>query len=431
MSDVASPRGWRRIAQAFGTPSALTLCVLGFGCGLPFLLVGFTLSTWLRREGIELGVIGLVSYAGLFYTFKFLWAPLLDRYRAPLFSRLGRRRGWLLLSQLVLALSLAAMALAGPTMSLPLFVALLALAAFAGSTQDTLVDAYRIEIAPLSAQAALAATYTLGYRIAVYASGAGALYVAAFAGWTAAYLAMAGLMLLPALTTLLAREPDAATDGEADRGIGAAFLRPFLEFFRRNGLVLALVLLAFVGLYKMPDQMLGVIAGPFYLDTGFDEADIASVSKTFGIVMALVGAFLGGVAAAGIGLRWSLVIAAVVVGASNLAFLLMSLHPGELWTFVAAITADNTSQGFAGTVLIAFMSSLVNKHYSATQYALLSSLANLPGKLVGGLSGFIVEDWGFGYTGFFVISTLSVVPTLLLLAWLWPRIAGRADERPA
>jgi PAT family beta-lactamase induction signal transducer AmpG len=326
----------------------------------------------------------------------------------------------------LLAAALAGMALLGPEGSLAGFVALLALAAFAGATQDIMVDAYRIEIAPLEAQGALAATYTLGYRLAIYASGAGALYLAGFLSWRIAYLAMAALMAIPLAAALLAREPEIRTGEVRHPGLGAAFVGPFLEFFRRNGVVLALVLLAFVGLYKMPDQMLGVIAGPFYLDTGFDETDIANVSKTYGIVVSILGAFLGGVAVAGLGLRWSLVVAAVTVGVSNLLFILMSVHPGELWTFVATISGDNLAQGFAGTVLVAFMSGLANRNYTATQYALLSSLANLPGKLVGGVSGFIAE--AIGYTGFFVFSTLSVAPTLLLLAWLWKRVHPAADE---
>ena len=413
------PRGLRRVLAAFGTPAALTMFFFGFGSGLPFLLVGFTLSTWLRRAGLDLGLIGLVSYAGLFYTLKFLWAPLLDRYRAPLFSRLGRRRGWLLPAQLLLALALGSMALLGPQGALPLFVLLLAIAAFAGATQDIMVDAYRIEIAPLEAQGALAATYSLGYRVAIYASGAGALYLAGFFSWTVAYLAMAGLMLVPMVTTLVAREPEPPADA-GPLTLRAAFVAPFLEFLRRNGWVLALALIAFVGLYKAPDQMLGVIAGPFYLHTGFDEIDIANISKTWGIVVGIAGAFLGGIAVAALGVRGSLAVAAVAVGVSNLLFLLMSLHPGELWAFIAAISGDNLSQGFAGTVLIAFLSGLADRHYTATQYALLSSLANLPGKLVGGFSGFIAE--AIGYTGFFIFSTVSVLPTLLLMAWLWPRL---------
>jgi len=408
---------WQGIARAFATPSAATLFFLGFGCGLPFLLVGYTLSIWLREARYDLGAIGLISYATLFYVFKFVWAPLLDRYPVPVLGRLGRRRGWMLLSQALLAVALLAMAMTGPQASLGLFVGLVGLVALAGATQDTVVDAYRIEIAPVEAQAALAATYTLGYRLALIASGAGALYLADAAGWQAAYTLMAALMLLPLGAALLAREPsDTALEHP---GLGAAFVGPFREFFGRNGIALALAMLAFVGLFKMPDQMLGVVAGPFYVDSGFDKSQIATVSKLIGVWVGIAGTFLGGAAVAGFGLRGPLVVAAVAVAISNLLFVLMAQHPGELWVFVLTICGDNLAQGFAGTVLVAFMSSLADRNYTATQYALLSSLANLPGKLIGGASGWMAESWG--YAGFFVVSTVSVVPTLLLLAWLWPR----------
>lgn len=419
-----APR-WRAAVAAFGKPAAATLFFLGFGSGLPFLLVGYSVSTWLRDEGTELRYIGLISYAALFYTLKFLWAPLLDRLPAPLVGRLGRRRGWLLLSQLLVAGAVAAMALTGPQAGLSLFVCLIGLAALAGATQDTVVDAYRIEIAPVELQGALAATYTLGYRMALLASGAGVLYLAEFSGWRVAYLTMAALMLAPIAATLLAKEPQVEVDRTTR--LTATFTGPFVEFFRRNGWVLALALLAFVGLYKLPDQMLGVIAGPFYLDSGFNKAEIATVSKLYGVWIGIAGAFLGGVAIAGWGIRIPLVIAAVAVSLSNLLFIVMSVFPGERWAFMVTISGDNLAQGFAGTTLVAFMSGLANKHYTATQYALLSSLANLPGRLIGGLSGFMVEAWG--YTGFFIFSTVSVVPTLVVLAWLWPKV-GREVAAP-
>lgn len=420
-----APHGWRGVREAFRTPAALVLFFFGFGCGLPFLLLGATLSTWLRRAGLDLGLIGLISYAGMFYTFKFLWTPLLDRYRAPWFGALGRRRGWLMLSQVILFIVLVGMALLGPNTSLPLFIALIAIAAFAGATQDTIVDAYRIEIAPLEAQGALAATYVLGYRIALLVSGAGALFLAKFYTWQAAYLIMATLMVLPLFTTRFAPEP-ALSNTDAQDGVASTFIAPFVEFFRHNGWALGLALLAFVGLYKFPDQMIGVISGPFYLDSQFDEGDIATVSKLYGVWVGIAGSFLGGVAIAAWGMRLPLLIATLAVAISNLLFILMSVYPGEMWSFVAAISGDNLSQGFAGTVLVAFMSGLADKHYTATQYALLSSLANLPGKVVGGLSGFMVNAWG--YTAFFTTSAVVVIPTLLLLFWLWNRLERLKEQ---
>jgi len=233
---------------------------------------------------------------------------------------------------------------------------------------------------------------------------------------------MAGLMLLPIAATLSAREPGRDTQRVARQvSLLAAFVDPFREFFRRDGVVKAVVLLAFVGMFKLPDQMLGVLAGPFYLDTGFTKADIATVSKLYGVWIGLIGAFAGGVAVALGGVRVPLLLAAIAIAGSNLLFLVMAMHPGELWAFVLTISGDNFAQGFGGTILIAFLSGLSNRNYTATQYALLSSLANLPGKLIGGVSGFLAEAWG--YAGFFFFSALSIVPTLLLLAWLWRSLA--------
>ena len=420
-ADAVTYKGWRGIRRAFGTPSAITMLMLGFGSGLPFLLIAsMTLSTRLRDSGLDLGSIGLISLASFFYLLKFLWAPLIDRYAFPLTAFLGRRRSWLLVSQVVVALALAALALTRPGEDVTALVLWVLVASFAGATQDSAVDAYRIEIAPADAQAALAATYTLGYRFGLILSGAGALYLAEFRGWEVAYLAMAALMVLPIATTLLAREP-VAPESTVLRRIDfvGAFWQPFASFFSTNGLLLGLALLVFVGLFKFPDQVIGVMAGPFYLDSGYSKADIATVSKLYGIWMGIAGAFLGGVAVAAYGVRAMLFVAAIGVALSNVAFVLMAQFPSEIWAFYAAISADNLFQGFAGVVLIAFMSALTDRNFTATQYALLVSLANLPGKFVGGVSGYIVE--ATSYVTFFVLSALTVVPTLLLLAWLWRR----------
>ena len=417
--------GWKGIKRAFATPSAFTLFCLGLGSGLPFLLVGgMTLSTWLRDTGFELSVIGLISYASFFYVLKFLWAPLIDKYSLPF---LGRRKGWLVISQLILIAAIIAMALLGPGSSLGIFIILVGLAAFAGATLDIVVDAYRIEIAPVESQAALAATYILGYRIALILSGAIALYLAELLGWTNAYLIMALCLLVPLVAAVIAKEPDTA-NALAVRNIHIldAFIKPFQDFFSRNGIWLALALLLFVGLFKLPDQMIGVLAGPFYLDSGYTKADIATVSKLYGVWIGIAGAFLGGICTAVFSMRSMLAVAAIVVAVSNIAYLLMANNPGQDWAFFATISADNISQGFAGVVLVAFMSSLTNQNFTATQYALLASLANLPGKFIGGLSGYIVE--ATSYSWFFVFSSLSVIPTLLILAWLWNRVHG--NENP-
>jgi PAT family beta-lactamase induction signal transducer AmpG len=351
--------------------------------------------------------------------FKFVWAPLLDRWKAPLLGMLGRRRGWLVIAIAALIVALAGMGIAGPA-RLSAFVALAALAAFAGATQDTMVDAYRIEIAPQEAQAALAATYTLGYRFGLILSGAGALYIAALGSWRLAYFAMAGCMLVPLVTALAAREP-VLERALARPGFGEAFVEPFADFFRRYGALVGIVLLVFVGLFKLPDQMLGVIAGPFYIDSGYTKEQIATVSKLYGVWIGIGGAFVGGIAVSALGMRRSIVIGAVAMGVSHLLYLLMATHPGASWAFLAAISGDNGSLGFAGVVLVAFLSGLTSREFTATQYALLVSFANLPGKLVGGVSGFVVE--ASSYSTFFILSTLSVVPTLLV--WWW--LVRRAD----
>lgn len=405
------------------------MALLGFGSGLPFLLIASqTLSVRLRDVGLDLQDIGFISLASFFYLLKFLWAPLIDRYAFPLTAFLGRRRSWLLVAQIGVTIGLFALAFSRPDLSVTGLVGWVLFASFWGATQDSVVDAYRIEVAPDSAQAALAATYTLGYRIGLILGGAGALYMAEYLGWTWAYVGMAALMLVPIVTTLLCREPDHPEATVVRRvDISGAFWQPISSFFSSNGLALGIALLLFVGLYRFPDQVIGVMAGPFYLDSGFTKADIATVSKLFGVWMGIVGAFAGGAAVAAFGFRRMLLVAALGVALSNLAFLLMAHNPGKLWAFYAALSADNLFQGFAASVLVAFMSSLTDRNFTATQYALLVSLANLPGKFAGAVSGSVIN--ATSYSTFFILSALTVIPTLLLLAWLWPRLLAH-DRRP-
>ncbi|CCG38502.1 MFS transporter [Xanthomonas citri pv. mangiferaeindicae] len=429
ITSVPTYKGWRGIQRAFATPSAATMALLGFGSGLPFLLIASqTLSVRLRDVGLDLQDIGFISLASFFYLLKFLWAPLIDRYAFPLTAFLGRRRSWLLVAQIGVTIGLFALAFSRPDLSVTGLVGWVLFASFWGATQDSVVDAYRIEVAPDSAQAALAATYTLGYRIGLILGGAGALYMAEYLGWTWAYVGMAALMLVPIVTTLLCREPDRPEATVVRRvDISGAFWQPISSFFSSNGLALGIALLLFVGLYRFPDQVIGVMAGPFYLDSGFTKADIATVSKLFGVWMGIVGAFAGGAAVAAFGFRRMLLVAALGVALSNLAFLLMAHNPGKLWAFYAALSADNLFQGFAASVLVAFMSSLTDRNFTATQYALLVSLANLPGKFAGAVSGSVIN--ATSYSTFFILSALTVIPTLLLLAWLWPRLLAH-DRRP-
>jgi len=234
------------------------------------------------------------------------------------------------------------------------------------------------------------------------------------------------VLLVPLVTVLVVPEPVHRVRERQDivTAVREGFIGPFRDFFRRYGLGLAFCLLVFVGLFRLPDQMLGVMAYPFYLDAGFTKTQIAEVSKVYGVIVGILGALLGGYAVTRMDIRKLLVIAAIGVSVSNLLYLLMASFPGQTWSFVATLSGDNFAQGFAGPVLVAFMSGLVNRSFTATQYALLSSLANLPGKVIGGFSGFLVRD--SGYPALFVLSTVSIVPTLLVLAWLWKQLPGLA-----
>jgi PAT family beta-lactamase induction signal transducer AmpG len=418
------------LREAFAQPAALTMFFFGFTSGLPFLLVGGTLSAWLKDSGVSLEDIGLMSLAGLAYSVKFLWSPAVDRVRLPLLGKLlGQRRSWLLLAQIVLALSLLLMSMITPQGPALFFVGIIVIAAFAGATQDVVVDAYRIEIAPEEVQGALAATYTLGYRIALLGSGAFALILADHLPWPTVYQVMALAVIGVMLVTVLAREPEQTKVMVRATSIAQAIedsmIGPFRDFFRRYSGWLGIGLLVFIGLFKISDQMLGVMALPFYLDSGFTKTEIGAISKLFGVWVGIAGAFLGGAVVVRLGIQKTLLIAMILGGVSNLLYLLLSVNHGNLVIFTAVIGGENLAGGFLGTAAVAWLSSLVNREYTATQYALFSSLVTLPGKLIGGVSGFMVTS--MGYEGFFIFSTVAVLPALALFFWLQPRLAERKD----
>lgn len=433
--NAAAPQaqsGWRLALAAFAAPSAWTMFFFGFASGLPFLLVGVTLSYWLREGGIELRSITMIASAGMAYSFKFLWAPLVDRWRLPLLGRLGQRRGWLLLAMGSIAAGLLAMAEITPE-RLSLFVGLTVAVAFLGATLDIVVDAYRVEIAPTQAQGALVATYSLGYRIALIASGALALVLADHVIWPMVYRSMALLMLLPIVACLLAREPQVLrvrTQGWA-AAMREGVFEPFADFFRRFGGKVALAILLFILGMKISDQALvGGIIGPFYLDQGFSKTQIAAVTKVYGIWVGIAGVFLGGLAVARWGVWWPLLAGIVLGAASNLLYLSLIGADGDLARLTLVISGENLAQGFLGTTAVAYMSALVNQRYTATQYALFSSLIMLPGKVLGFFSGGIVEATE-GYAVYFIISAAIALPAVFLFFWLAPRVtlAAPSDGR--
>ena len=417
--------------RAFAQPAAWTMFLFGFSSGLPFLLVAGTLAYWLKENGIELKDITMIASAGMTYAFKFVWAPLLDHWRIPGFARLGQRRGWLLFAQLGVTMGLLAMALLTPVQLVP-FVAATLVVAFFGATQDIAVDAYRIEIAPIEAQGALVATYSLGYRIGLLLAGAVALILADHLPWRLVYALMAIAMAVPLATTLMAHEPDvlrirAACWRDAMR---ESVIDPFADFFRRYGWVLAGVTLLFLLLFKMPEQAtIGGIMSPFYRDMGFSKTEIGTITKIYGIWIGIVGVFIGGAAVARWGAWRPLGVTIVLCGCSNLLYLLLIAHPGNLLVLTLVISGENLTLGMLGPPTVAFLSSLVNRQHTATQYALLSSLVNLPGKLLGFFAGGIATATGYG--GYFIITVLAVLPSMLLFACLWRYFRGAERERVA
>lgn len=411
--------------RAFAHPSAWTMFFFGFSSGLPFLLVAGTLAFWLKDKGIELKEITMIASAGLLYTFKFVWAPLLDHWKLPGFARLGRRRGWLLFAQLGVMAALLAMAALTPD-RLQAFILATVAVAFFGATQDIAVDAYRIEIAPIEAQGALVATYSLGYRIGLIIAGALAAIMADHVAWTLVYVVMAAAMLVPIAANLLAREPDVvpvATHGWA-HAMQIAVVDPFADFFRRYGIPLALTILAFILLFKVPEQAtIGGIMSPFYRDMGFSKTEIGSITKLYGVWIGIVGVFLGGAMVARWGAWKSLGAMIVICGMCNLLYLVLPAHKGDLGVLTLVISFENLTLGMLGPPTVAFLSSLVNREHTATQYALLSSLVNLPGKILGFFAGGIAEATGYGM--YFVITVLALAPAMLLYAALTPRFRAR------
>ncbi|RVU13763.1 AmpG family muropeptide MFS transporter [Methylobacterium oryzihabitans] len=421
--------GTRRTLRDVASDRRMALMlVLGFGAGLPILLVFATLSAWLRSVGIARSEIGLLSYVSLAYSLKFLWAPVIDRFDLPVLSRwLGRRRGWMLASQLLVAGSLVAMSRGDPAQSLGYVVVCALLIAFASATQDIVVDGWRIDAAPTERQGMMLAAYQLGYALARICAGAGALYVADAFGWAPAYGTMAALMLVAIVGTLAAPKVQARDPGQRRgwrAGLQEAVVEPFADLVRRKGAGLALIL-ALITLYRLPDIVSGIMANPLYIDMKFSLSEIATVSKVYGVWVGIAGAFAGGIAVSRLGMHLSLLIGGIAASASNLMFAWLALAGHDLPLLVASISIDNFAGAFAGTALIAYMSGLTSPAFAATQYALLSSLYALPGKFVGGLTGFAVE--AMGYPAFFVMTAMVGIPVVALCLAL-RLLPGERDE---
>ena len=414
---------------------------LGFSAGLPFLLVFSTLNARLADVGVETATIGFFSWLGITYSIKVFWAPVVDRLKLPLLDRLlGKRRSWIIFAQVGIAAGLYLMAHVDATAAPEMMALYGLLVAFSSATQDVAIDAYRIEIAGERLQAALAATYIFGYRLALLVAGAGALYLAEFWSWQVSYEVMAALVGVGVLTVLIVREPrvnhfaaaqDIAHKIEQEaskrthlnprlaRLVGwfyAAVAGPFLDFFRRYK-ELSIAILLMVAVYRIADIAMGVMANPFYLDfMGFSKTEVADVTKIFGFFMTIAGSLLGGVMVVRYGVRRILLLGAIMTAATNLLFVLLAQYPPNLITLAAVVSADNLSGGIANVALIAWLSSMTSASFTATQYALFSSLMTLPGKFLGGFSGIVVA--GFGYAEFFLVSAVMGVPAVLLAMFM-------------
>ena len=432
-SDTPSP-SWREGWAVYLQPRVLIVLMLGFSSGLPLALSGSTLLVWMRESGVDLGTIGLFALVGTPYTLKFIWAPLVDALHVPIFTRaLGRRRGWLVFSQLLLIGAILLLALTDPARS-PLFVALGALlVATMSSTQDIVVDAFRVESLSESEQAAGMASYVAAYRIGMLISTAGVLFlVSAFEGtgigrnaaWMWGYFVMAGLVLIGTLTALAATEPEQSVRAEAETRGEAAFSRvmhaatgAFSEFLARK---YAWVALAFVVLFKFTDAFSGTMTAPFVIDLGFTRNDYAAIVKGVGLVATLAGGFAGGYVARRYSLVASLWIGGVLQAISNLVFAWLALVGVNQWALALAISAENFTGAIGTVIFVAYLSALCqNPLHTATQYALLTALAAVGRTYLSSGAGYVAEATGWPL--FFVISVAVAVPSLILLSWLQRR----------
>lgn len=433
----------QRLLPALREPRVLVALLLGFGSGLPFLLTGNTLGFWLREEGWELSSIGFLSWAGLAYSLKVFWSPLVDRAQVPILGRLfGQRRGWLVLSQLVVAAGLLGMAAVGPGGGWRAFAVFAVVTAFASATQDIVADAWRIEAARTDEeQGLMTSAFQLGYRGAILFADSLILFLAAKVGWVNSYVTSAVVMAVAVVATFMAHEPTRTTVfAEAQkllaplwtpRGFVDAVIGPFVAFFKQHG-KLALLMLVTVSLYRLSDFLLGPMAAPFYTDLGLSMEAVGSVRLVVGLGASFVGIALGGLCSVKLGFGRTLLIGALVGPLSNLAFSAMALAGPNIYVFGAAIVIDNASAGFAGASLVAYMSSLTSIGYTATQYALLSSTYAFLGKFLKGFSGQAVEWLAQGrellmaYAIFFAGTAAIGIPAIILCVYL-----DRATRRQA
>ena len=418
------------------------MLALGFSSGLPFLLTANTFGYWLRDEGTSLKAIGFISWVGFAYAFKVYWSPLVDRVDVPLLGRLWRRRGWMLLCQILVAIGLLGMSFVGVKAGLGVIGAFALLTAFASATQDIAIDAWRIEAASDAEEVGLMTSAAqLGYRIALLVTDAAIIAAAERVGWSLSYVAMAVLMTVGVAATFFAFEParaDAVLHQKpplwSARGLIDAVIGPFVDFFAKHK-VAGLVILLMVALYRLPDFVMGPMYNPYYHDLGITKDTVAVVRGSFGLVATFLGLAAAGLCTVKFGMLRTLIVGLVLEGIGTAAFALLAFHP-DATLFAAVMSLDSFAQSFAGVALVTYMSSLTSLGYTATQYAMLSSTYAILGKLLKGFSGVAVDTltptYGLlgAYATAFLVTGLTAIPPLLLIVLLW-RMQRREPNAPA
>ena len=425
---------WRQAVAAYTEPRVLQVLALGFASGLPLLLTYSTLSAWLATVGVRRAAIGTFALVATPYAFKFLWAPLMDRIPPPL--ALGRRRGWGITIQILLIGAILCLGLCNPKHNLPLMAALAVVVAFLSASQDIVIDAWRVESLTSDQQAPGAAMIQSGYRIGMLAAGAGGLFIAAYAGWFAAYATMAALLGVGLLVFLFGPEPKVAAETLNDAGSGwhairhafsTAVIGPFRDFMHRP--LWPVILIAIFG-YKMGEGMAGVMSTPLYISLGFSLPEIATASKIFGFFSIVTGALIGGVVTTRFGIRRALILCGILQSVGNLFFVLQAVGGHRIGYLALCVTAENLTGAMAGTALITWLSSLCSPAFTATQFALLSSLASLSRTVVASSGGVLSEK--IGWAQFFALTSVVGLPAILLILWIGPRNdVGKQQLEPA
>ncbi|WP_426753426.1 AmpG family muropeptide MFS transporter [Myxococcus sp. Y35] len=407
------------ILAVLKSPRIWLLVAVGFASGLPLWLTGVTLSAWMKDEGVNLKTIGVFALVSMPYTFKVLWAPLMDRYTLPF---LGRRRGWMLVTQVLLMGAIAAMGLLNPRETPVAMAAMAVLVTFLSASQDIVADAWRTDILTAEERGLGNSTYVTGYRLGMLTAGALALTLSDVVGWSRTYFIMGLLMAVGVVATLLAPEPQGT---RPPRNLTDAVVKPFVEYFTRQG---AIPVLMFLVLYKLGDAIAAGMVTPFYKELGFSNTEIGALSKGLGMVSTIAGGLLAGVVMVKLGTRRSLFIFGAAQALTNLMFLGLSLVGKNDLMLAATITVDNLCGGLAVTAFAAYLMSLCHKSFSATQYALLSALGTVANRLISATSGYLAES--LGWPTFFAGTVLLAVPALVLLAFLPENAATPAEDAP-